>query len=176
MPVTRGRIDIGAVEPHEATTDFSASLPGAANLRARLSWLGGSYLDPSGKDDVAGFKVFGEPSPGAGIDYSQPLATIPAYPAGILCDGFGLGGFGQGGFGRAASTCGWTSPALGSGVWSFAVVSFDAAGNLGVPSLSSVPIVAPPRPPTPFEDGSRLRATYDPATRAVTLQWQPSPP
>ncbi|MFO0892148.1 MAG: hypothetical protein U0790_23795 [Isosphaeraceae bacterium] len=175
MPETRGRIDIGAVEPHEATTDFSASLPPAADLRARLSWLGGSYLDPTGRDDVAGFHVLGENSPGRGIDLDEPLATIPAYPGGIISDGFGLGGFGEGGFGRAASAYSWTSPALRSGAWSFAVASFDAAGNRGVPAIRVVSIAAPPRPPAPFEDGSRLRAAYDPATRAVTLSWRPSP-
>jgi hypothetical protein len=175
MPETRGRIDIGAVGPDEATTDFSAGLPAAADLRARLSWLGGSYLDPSGDDDVAGFHVFGETSPGGGIDYATPLATIAAYPGGIVADGFGLGGFGRGGFGRAASSYGWTSAALRSGVWSFAVASFDAAGNLGAATVSSVAIVAPPRPPAPFEDGSRLRASYDPVTRKVTLTWLPSP-
>jgi hypothetical protein len=176
MPSTRARIDIGAVGPDEGTTDFSASLPDAPKLRAHLSWLGGSYLDPSGNDDLAGFWIYGEPSPGAGIDYTQFLAEIRAYPGGILTDGFGLAGFGQGGYGRAASLYTWTSPALQSGLWAFAVVSFDAAGNPGVPSITSVQINAPPRPPAACLDGSRLKSTYDPATRTVTLLWQPSPP
>jgi hypothetical protein len=175
MPASRTRIDIGTVGPGEATTDFSASLPTSPSLRARLSWLGGSYLDPSGNDDVAGFQVFSEPTPGAGIDYGSPLAEVPTYPGGILTDGFGLGGFGEGGFGRAASAYSWTSPALGPGTWSFAVTSFDAAGNLGTPMITAVPIDAPPRPPAAFPDGSRLHLAYDPGTRAATLSWQPSP-
>ena len=135
MPSSRVRIDIGAVGPGEATTDFSAVLPAAPSDRARLSWLGGSYLDPTGNDDVAGFRVYGEPAPGGGIDWTSPLAEICAYPGGILTDGYGLGGYGLGGFGRAASSYEWTSPALRSGLWSFAVVSFDAAGNPGAPVI-----------------------------------------
>jgi len=175
MPSSRVRIDIGAVGPGEETTDFSAALPAAANDRARLSWLGGSYLDPTGNDDVAGFRVHGERTPGGGIDWTRPLAEIRAYPGGILTDGYGLGGFGLGGFGRAASSYDWTSPALKSGKWSFAVVSFDAAENPGAPVLTSVVIQAPPRPPAAFADGSRLKSTYNPATRSVTLIWQASP-
>jgi hypothetical protein len=175
MPSSRVRIDIGVVGPGEETTDFSGTLPAAPNDRARLSWLGGSYLDPTGKDNVAGFWVYGEPALGDGIDWTHPLAEIRAYPGGILTDGYGQGGYGQGGFGRAASSYDWTSPALRSGTWSFAIVSFDVAGNAGTPVLSSVVIQAPPRPPAAFDDGSRLRSTYNPATRSVTLSWQPSP-
>lgn len=175
MPSTRARVDVGAVGPGEETTDFSSSLPAAPALRARLSWLGGSYLDATGNDDVAGFRIFGEPAPGAGVDYAKPIDQIAAYPGGLIADGFGLGGFGQGGLGRSASSYAWTSPALGSGTWTFAVASFDAAGNLGVPSLTSVPISAPPRPPAAYPDGTRLRLSYDPATRKATLTWQHSP-
>ena len=83
---------------------------------------------------------------GAGSTDQNPLAEICAYPGGILTDGFGLGGYGQGGFGRAASSYAWTSPALKSGTWSFAVVSVDAAGNLGVPAATSIDHPGPPAP------------------------------
>ena len=175
MPKSQVRIDIGAVLPAEATTDFSALLPQAPSPYARLSWLGGSYLDPSGNDDVTGFRIYGATSAGGSIDMSTPLAEISAYPGGIITDGFGLGGFGQGGFGRAASSYSWTSEYLDSGVWSFAVVSVDAAGNTGAPAVTSVSIAAPPRPPAAFADGSRLRYTYQQATGTVTLYWQASP-
>jgi hypothetical protein len=175
MPTSQVRIDIGAVGPGEQAADFGDILPSAPADRAWLSWLGGSYLDPTGNDDVSGFRVFGEPGPGAGIDFTTALAEIPAYPGGILTDGFGLGGFGQGGFGRAASSYQWRSRSLRSGTWSFAVVSFDAAGNCGTPAISSTTIVAPPRPPAAFPDGTRLKASYDPATRIVTLTWLDSP-
>ncbi|MGC8638723.1 MAG: hypothetical protein ACP5XB_02460 [Isosphaeraceae bacterium] len=175
MPSGPVRIDIGTVGPGEAAIDFSTSLPAAPQDRAQLSWLGGTYLDPTGNDDVAGFQIYGEVSPGGGIDYQNPLAKINAYPGGILTDGFGLGGFGQGGFGRAASTYTWTSPALSTGTWSFAVVSVDAAGNQGAPTVTSVVILAPPRSPAAFADGSRMSYTYNAAARTVTLRWQASP-
>ena len=175
MPASPVRIDIGTVGPGEAATDFSASLPAAPQDRARLSWLGGSYLDPTGNDDVAGFRVYGEDLPGSGIDYANPLADINAYPGGILTDGFGLGGYGQGGFGRAASSYSWTSPALQTGNWSFAVVSVDAAGNQSAVALTAVAILAPPRPPAAFPDGSRLSYIYNADSRTVTLCWQASP-
>ncbi len=175
MPVSQVRIDIGAVLPGEEATDFSAQLPPAPGNRAQLSWLGGSYLDPTGSDDVAGFLVFGANAPGAAVDDTVVLAEIPAYPGGILTDGYGLGGYGQGGFGRSASSYQWTSKRLASGNWSFAVVPVDAAGNRGTPAVTTLAINAPPRPPAAYPDGSRLKYAYDAASRAVTLSWQPSP-
>jgi hypothetical protein len=169
MPSNQVRIDIGAVQAGEGITDFSAQLPVAPGDRAQLSWLGGSYLDPTGNDDVAGFRVYGETAPGNGIDYTGALAVVIAHPGGILTDGYGRGGYGRGGFGRSASMYQWTSSSLGSGTWSFAVVSVDAAGNLGVPAVTSVTISAPPRPPVAFADGSRLKSTYNPTARTVTL-------
>ena len=175
MPDSRVRVDVGAVGPGEATVDFSASLPPAPDDRVTLEWLGGSYLDPTGGDDVRGFRVYGSRRAGWGVDLTEPLAEIAAYPGGTPIDGYGLGGFGQGGFGRSASTYRWTSPALGSGAWTFAVTSFDAAGNEGEPSIMTASIAAPPRPPAASADGSRLRCDYDPATRQATLSWNPSP-
>jgi hypothetical protein len=175
MPTGRVRIDIGTVGPGEGPLDFSADLPAAKADRARLSWLGGTFLDPEGGDDVAGFRIFGEAAPGQGIDYSRALSEQPAYPAGIITDGFGLGGFGQGGFGRAASSFSWTSPPLDQGLWSFAIVPFDAAGNTGVPMVASVSIEAPPRPPAADAEGRRLSAQYLADTRRVTLLWRASP-
>jgi hypothetical protein len=175
MPKSQVRIDIGAVLPSEATTDFSALLPEAPSPYALLSWLGGSYLDPTGNDDVAGFRIYGASSPGGSIDMTAPLAEITAYPGGIITDGFGLGGFGKGGFGKAASNYSWTSGYLDCGVWSFAVVSVDAAGNAGAPAVTSVTISAPPRPPAAFADDSRLKYTYSQTTQTVTLYWQASP-
>jgi hypothetical protein len=175
MPTSQARIEIGAVLPAEATTDFSALLPVSPSPHARLSWLGGSYLDPTGNDDVTGFRVYGASSPGGSIDLTTPLAEIAAHPGGMITDGFGLGGFGQGGFGRSASQYTWRSSYLDSGVWSFAVVSVDAAGNAGAPAMTSVEISTPPRPPAAFADSSRLRYSYHQATQTVTLYWQASP-
>jgi hypothetical protein len=175
MPASRLRIDIGTVGPGEDAVDFSGLLPPSPADRAELSWLGGTYLDPTGNDDVAGFRIHGASAPGGAIDYTRALDEIPAYPGGIVTHGYGLGGYGQGGYGRAASTYRWTSPSLRAGTWPFAVVSYDAAGNPGVPALTSVSIASSPRSPAPFPDGSRLKYAYDPADRTVTLSWLPSP-
>ena len=175
MPSSRVRIDVGVVAPGESMVDFSASLPHTPEDRVTLSWLGGSYLDPSGNDDVVGFRVYGSRRPGWGGYESEPLAQIPAYPGGEPIDGYGLGGFGQGGVGRSASTYSWTSPALDAGTWSFAVASYDAAGNQAPPAVMSAVVTAPPRPPAAADDGSRLRCEYDAATRMATLSWNPSP-
>jgi hypothetical protein len=175
MPDSRVRIDVGTVGPGEATVDFSATLASSPGDRVTLSWLGGSYLDPSGRDDVQGFLVYGSRRAGWDVDYTDSLVEIPAYPGGRPIDGFGIGGYGQGGYGRAASTYRWTSAALGPGKWTFAVVSFDTAGNQGPRTTMTTTVVAPPRPPAADPDGSRLRCSYDPATRKATLSWNSSP-
>jgi hypothetical protein len=175
LPMPRGRVrfDVGTVDAAEAATDFSAVLPSTPESRVRLSWLGGTYLSADG-DDLMGFRIYGEQAPGGGIDFTASRSEIVAYPGGILNDGFGLGGFGQGGFGRSASAYSWTSPSLGRGTWSFAIVPFDHAGNEGTPMTAQATINAPPAPPPPDAAGNRLTYSYDPATRQVTLAWLPS--
>jgi hypothetical protein len=185
IPIPAGpvHIDIGTVGPGEEPGDFSSSLASAPLRRAELSWLGGTFEGTG----IAGFRVYGEISPGGGINYVTALADITAYPAGILTDGFGLGGFGSGGFGAVAGTYGWTSGPLGSGTWSFAVVPYDAAGNLGPAALATVTIQAPPREPGLYPDGvTRLRYSllgygqipYDTAGYGLpeaVLTWNASP-
>jgi hypothetical protein len=138
VPVPSGpvRIDLGAVAAGEETTDWSRAigygsggygldpfaaadlLPAAPSRRAQLSWSGGYFLGAT----LAGFHVYGESTPGGGINYGQALATIAAYPAGIDTSGFGLAGYGSGGFGLAAGTYTWASGPLSSGTWNFALV------------------------------------------------------
>lgn len=172
-------VEVGTVGPGESSLDYSASLtgPGGPGERAQLSWLGGTYLDPTGQDDVQGFRIYKSAQAGAAVGYSAPVDTVPAYPGGWISDGFGQGGFGQGGFGRAAGLYQWTSGALSTGVWQFAVVPYDRAGNSrGSGQTVSVSIRSAPLPPAPAADGTRLRYTYSgPATRQVTLNWLPSP-
>jgi len=173
-------VDVGTVAADEVRTDFSAGL---ASLAAgggvtRLSWLGGTYLDPTGGDDLRGFHVYRSAAPGGPVDLAAPVDAVPAYPGGWVCDGFGLGGFGLGGFGRAATLYRWTSPGLAGGVWQFAVVPFDKAGDDRGPGQTlGVTVAAAPGPPAALTPGgARLSYAYSgPADRRVTLSWLPSP-
>ncbi|WP_165251180.1 hypothetical protein [Paludisphaera soli] len=171
-PTSKVRIDVGAVLPSEKSDDLSGSLAGSPDDRAVLNWFGGTYLDPSGADDVAGFRVYGEPSPGAGIDYGTPIGDLVAYPSGVPTDGWGRGRWGRGGWGRSSASYAWSSRPLSSGTWAFAVRSYDAAGNEGPPLTTSVAIAAPP-PPPPIEPSRRSRMwyDYDPDTGIATLRW-----
>lgn len=169
LPDAKARVDVGAVPEAEASRDFSASLPPARSEAVRLSWTGGRYMAP----DLAGYRVYGEPSPGAGVDYARPLADLPAY-SGSPTDGWGMGGYGSGGWGSVASSYSWTGPPLPSGAWTFAVRPHDAAGNEGEPRTATVVVHAPP-PPPPVDParGVRMWYDYDPATRVATLRWLP---
>lgn len=155
---------VGVVDPAERLTDFGASLPavpGAAR-RPELSWDGGTYLLP----ELASFRVFRGATPGAPVDYgSPPVAVIPAYPRGVLNDGFGVGGFGRGGFGLAASSYRWVGPPLAAGTWHFGVVPVGNDGSQGPAWEPSVTIATAPDPPT------GLSYRYDTVTRQVTLDW-----
>jgi hypothetical protein len=171
IPPAVERVYIGTVLDGQEQVDFSASLPAAPKTRAELDWIGGTYEGA----DLAGFHVYGEPSPGAGINYGTPLATITAYPAGVFLDGFGMGGFGLGGFGAAAGSYTWTSLALQSGTWHFAVKPFDEAGNEGTVATTAVTINVPPLPPAPYPDRLRLHYTFNHVTEKATLTWNASP-
>src|SRR5579864_4342234 len=209
IPVPDGfaSIQVGTVSAAEESTNFAALLlvlRGTGD-RARLAWFGGTYLDPSGNDDVEGFRIYGSPAPGARVDYAAPLATLAAYPgesADRRTDGYGQGEFGLGGFGRSASRYSWTSPPLGgSGVWKFAVRPFDRASNesglidgaayftpacftplyfaprywAGGAAAVPVTIATRPRPPAANLEDKRLNYTYNPNSGVATLNWLPSP-
>jgi len=171
LPTALVRFDIGTVGSSQQTVSFGSQLPPAPLLQAELSWLGGTFEDP----DIAGFHVYGEEAPGSGINYTSILATVPAYTAGIVTDGYGYGGYGQGGYGLASGFYTWISDPLTSGVWHFAVVPFDTAGNEGTGATTAVTIIAPPGEPAPFADRSRLHYTYNAALCEITLSWNPSP-
>lgn len=163
------RVAIGAVLPGEANTDFSGSLPPGPLRRALLTWLGGLFEAA----DLASFNVYQAAGPGVAVTLSKPIATITAYPAGIIFDGYGYGGYGQGGYGSSAGSYSWESGVLADGDWQFAVVPVDAVGNLGAPSYITVTIAAPPSEPPPFADGSRLHYSLAP-TAVLTLTWNAS--
>ncbi|WP_422932027.1 hypothetical protein [Singulisphaera sp. PoT] len=171
-PSKQVRVSVGTCGTEEAATDFSVSLPALDANTRDLDWEGGTYL----ASDIAGFHVYGSAAPGGVVDYSTLLDDIPAYPGGLVTDGYGMGGYGHGGYGRSAAFYSWTTPELSSGTWQFAVAAYDQAGNeLSSPRTVSVTISAPPRPPAADARGRRLSYAYDPATHKVTLNWLASP-
>jgi hypothetical protein len=171
LPDAVSRIDIGTVGPDEAQVGFGPALPAAPMRGVTLQWLGGTYEAA----DLAGFHVYGEPTPGGGIDFTTILSTIPAYTAGIITDGFGYGGYGQGGYGAAAGSYSWKSGPLSTGTWNWAVKPFDAAGNEGCAQMTAVAITVPPSAPALFSDDTRLHYSYAGTTGQATLIWNASP-
>lgn len=170
-PDGHAHVDIGRVADGEQTTDFSSSLAPIAN-RARLTWVAG----PGQAADIEGFHVYCEHSPGLGINYSDPVATVTAVDQGIESGGYGMGGYGDPGYGSIAGTYRWTSGALTRGSWLFAVRSFDSAGNEANGLTTTVAISTPPRPPAVSStEPRRLTYTYDAGTRKITLNWLASP-
>jgi hypothetical protein len=174
-PTDRIKVDVGTVGPGEGSTDFSADLPVRPADKAELAWLGGTYQDATGSDDIQGFKVYSSGAVNDYIDYDYELGSVEAYPGGIITDGFGLGGFGQGGFGRSASEYAGATNTLENGVWQFAIKPYDSVGNLGAASTVQIVIDGPPWPPAPYLDGSRLTYTYQQSVRQITLNWNASP-
>lgn len=183
------QIDIGTVgSAADSITDFSSTLTAGYANRAMLAWEGGSFQG-QGLDH---FAIYSGTVPGGAVSFARPIDTVTAYEAGIPMDGWGMGGFGHGGWGHAASSYTWRSGVLAGGVWNFAVVPVDFAGNpAGSPATTSVTITAPPRPPAPDANGVRLHATtavdagyghggfghggYDHGSRFPTLTWSASP-
>jgi hypothetical protein len=172
LPLDMTRIDIGTVSSANRAVSFAGSLPAYPSRRVNLSWIGGTYEGA----DLVGFHVYGEQIPGAGIDYVDPLASVQAYTAGIITDGFGYGGFGSGGFGAGSASYSWTSDPKSPGAWNWAVRPFDTAGNEGTAGVVEVIVAVPPNPPGPFAaDRTRLHYTYAQPTKKITLNWNPSP-
>ncbi len=171
-PSVTSRVDIGWVLPGEEQTNFSAELPPGPLRQTTLSWYGGTFESP----EIAGFYVYGESSPGGGISYTAPLATITAYPAGLVNDGYGVGGYGVGGYGTGGGLYTWGSlPANQAGVWHWAVAPFDSAGNIGPAVTTSVLLAIPPNEPGLFSDNTRLHYTYNATNHEATLTWNASP-
>lgn len=168
-PKGRSRIDLGAVEYGERSTDFSGSLAATPSTRVTLAWDG---EDASAVE----YRIYASPSPGASISYASPIASIPAGVPGTVLLGFGEGGYGEGPYGGDTNASyRWTSGDLASGVWSFGVVGVDEAGNESIKAETSASIIAPPEPPARDSRGRRLTYVYDEPSRIVTLNWLPSP-
>lgn len=153
-------VQVGTVAAGEGATDFSASLPAGHPSRALLSWQGGYWQ----ADDLVAFEVYSSAAPGGAVDYTTALATVAAAGNAAAPDGYGMGGYGAGGYGSAAGTYTWRSGRLAAGTWTFAVVPVDAAGNRPAsPATVAFVSAAPPQPPAPFADGTRLAYTLTPA-------------
>jgi hypothetical protein len=152
------RVDVGSVPDGYQNTSFAANLPPAPLRRATLNWTGGTSLGA----DLAGFYVYGSSSPNGSINYATPLATITAYPQSIVPSG--------------TLNYSWVSGSLISGLWQYAVIPFDAAGNQGAPSLVTVTIAVPPLAPAPSSSGTpRLQYSYSQSSQVAVLNWLPSP-
>ena len=164
---------IGHVAMGDATLSFAGSLPAHPQARATLAWQGGTFQGA----DIRGFRVYGESAPGAGIDYTTPLADMAAYAGGLTSDGYGYGGYGQGGYGQSPGSYSWTSDPLPSGTWHFAVAAYGSAGTQGSAAATAVAIQGPPAPPAPYA-GTMSRLAYGlsaDGSVAATLLWNPSP-
>jgi hypothetical protein len=141
------RIEVFAVEPQDADTDFSSELtpPSAGGGRVKLTLFRSQNLPPGATANIYFDNGTGQ------IDYSHPLTDSPIriWPAwqdkaGFAMSGFGLGDFGydsaaavghgKGAFGHAqfgldADTIEWTSPPLPAGAYRFGVKVTHKSGT-----------------------------------------------
>ena len=163
-------IDVGSVgSAAEANVDYSGSLSAAPpGTKANLSWQGGLWQGA----DLAGFRIYRSATAGGSVDYITLIDYVPVGDTGV--GGWGTGGWGQGGWGDTGGVYSWTSESLGPGVWTFAVVPVDVAGNAqGSPSATNATIAGPPRPPAPYSDGTRLRYSFNAGSPILT--WNAAP-
>ncbi len=168
-------VEVGAVPPSEAFKDYASSLTAGAlgGDCVNLSWLGGTYLDSSSSDSVAGYKIFGSLGHDASV-LSTNLGDVSAYPGSWISDGFGMGFFGQGGFGKSPTLYSWVSNPLSAGVWSFVVTSYNLVGDLGA---TSTPLAVAVQSFPPAPQSSSLSYLYSGSTtRQIQFHWNSSDP
>lgn len=189
----RGLIDvqIGAVGTGQQTTDFSNAgfdalgfdvvgldvsglLTAPISTRARLAWTGFGAAEYRIFEGASGFDHGGFDLGGLDGSAGTLVGTVAGLE-GISTDGLDAGPFDSGGLDTLGGNFIWISDPLMRGDWNFSVVPYDEAGNAGTPSLTTVTITAPPRPPTPNTRGKRLTYTYNATTHVVTLNWLDSP-
>jgi len=141
------RVEVFAVEPKQADTDFSSEIDSSIEQigRVKISVLRGQDLPIGATAQIYFDNGTGE------IDYDSPLNNSPIRVWPVWQDkagfgmsrfgasdfgydsaaavGFGKGSFGHGQFGLDADIFEWTSPPLCAGVYKFAVKVTDEAGN-----------------------------------------------
>jgi len=178
LPVPAGStnhtVDVGVVDAGETRTDFGPTLssPAWGASFPRLTWEAGLHLG-LGLDR---FLIYRSLVAGGAVSYSAPIATVPAFPGGVVTDGYGMGGYGSGGYGHVSGSYVWVGAPLASGVWTFAVAACDVAGNqVASPSTVAITITVAPRAPAPNSAGLRLTRTYSAGTAKATLSWLASP-
>lgn len=159
------RIEVLAVEPEDADTDFSSGLtpPPAGAGRVKLTLLRSQNLPPD-----AAANIYFDNSTGQ-IDYDHPLTDSPIriWPAwqdkaGFAMSSFGLGdfgydstaavGFGKGAFGHGqfgldADTIEWTRLPLPAGAYRFGVKVVDKSGTQSSTSETELITVTPAAKP-----------------------------
>jgi len=159
------RIEVFAIEAEQAATDFSSEIdsPIVQSGRVRVSMQRGQSL-PVG----ATARIYFDNGTGE-IDYDKALNSSPmriwpsirdkaGFGMSRFCAGdfgydsaaavgFGKGNFGNGQFGLDADLLEWTSPAMGVGIYQFAVKVFDAAGNESIGSETGQVTVIPAASP-----------------------------
>ena len=178
------RIEVFAVRPQYADMDLSDELDIAPSDTGRvtISMLRSQDLPPD-----ATVRIYYNNGTGD-IDYEIPLNDSPIrlWPAwqdkagfgmsrfgagdfgydSAAAVGFGKGSFGNGGFGLDADTIDWISPTLTAGVYKFAVVVTDSAGNQSS-AVETEPVTVTPaaRPAEKLEIYS-----YDKQTNELVLK------
>jgi len=159
------RIEVFAIEAEQAATDFSSEFDSSISQsgRVRVSMLRCQSLPIGATAQIYFDNGTGE------IDYDEALNDSPVRIWPSLRDkagfgmsrfgagdfgydsaaavGFGKGNFGNGQFGLDADLLEWTSPALGVGIYQFAVKVFDAAGNESIGSETGQVTVIPAASP-----------------------------
>jgi len=182
--ITAVRIEVFAVKAQYADMDLSDELAGVSSDsgRVKISMLRSQDLPPGATIQIYSDNGTGE------IDYDIPLNDSPVrlWPAwqdkagfgmslfgvsdfgydSAAAVGFGKGSFGNGGFGLDADTIEWISPTLSAGVYKFAVVVTDSAGNKSSAGETGTITVTPAaRPAEKLEISS-----YDKQTNELVLK------
>jgi hypothetical protein len=177
------RIEVFAVLPEYADTDFSSELVGSFSCSRIKIIMSRSQSLPAG----ATIQIYYDNGTGQ-IDYENPInhTAIEVWPnwqdkGGMgmsrfgLSDfgynssasvGFGVGCFGKNPLGIDADTIEWVSPVLPAGVYKFAVILVDKEGNKSSSiETESITVIPEPQPAQNLEILS-----YDKQTNELVLK------
>jgi len=177
------QIEVFAVKPEEADTDFSSEISSSIGQsgRVRISMLRSQNLPIGATAQIYSDNGTGE------IDYDNPLNDSPIriWPAwqdkagfgmsrfgtsdfgydSAAAVGFGKGSFGNGQFGLDADTFEWVSPPMQAGVYKFAVRITNEVGKESNSSETSQITVIPAARPA---EQARI-SSFDKQTNQLVL-------